>query len=249
MGDCVNVTTSPDRPNIFYSVKNRTDIESDFSDLMLSLRQNQVKTPRVIVYCRSLNMCADLYAHFHSELGSLSYYPTDAPHLSDNRLFGMFHACTPQYNKDIILKSLSVSDGVVRVVFATVALGMGIDLQNVNHIIHYGAPRSIEDYFQESGRGGRSGDNAQSTIYWSKPDCPVRKEPTTIQHQEVIAVRRYLENTSSCRRKQLLEYFNPEYAKPGRDPLMFVLLITAPFLPPLLRLLLICELKSPIILQ
>ncbi len=174
---------------------------TDFSDLIVSLHQNQVQTPRLIVYCQSLNMCADLYAHFHFELGSSSYYPD------------------PQYNKDVILKSLGVPDGTVRVVFATVALGMGIDLKDINSVIHYGAPRSIEDYFQESGRGGRSGEKARSTIYWCKPDCPVRTLPTTMQHQEVIAVRRYLENTTSCRRKQLLEYFTPDCAKPGPNPL------------------------------
>ena len=59
----------------------------------------------------------------------------------------MFHASTPKHNKDIILKSLCKSDGVVQVVFATVALGMVIDLKDVNTIIHYGAPQSIEDYF------------------------------------------------------------------------------------------------------
>ena len=46
--------------------------------------------------------------------------------------------------------------------FASVAMGMAIDLHGVNTIIHYGAPSSIEDYFQASGRGGRSGDSAYS---------------------------------------------------------------------------------------
>ena len=109
-------------------------------------------------------------------------------------------------------------DGVVRVVFATVALGMEVNLHSVNSIIHYGAPRSIDDYFQESGRGGRSGGNAQSTIYWRKPDCPVRKEPSTTQHHEVIAVRRYLESTMVCRRRWLLDYFDPQCAKSGPNP-------------------------------
>ena len=97
-------------------------------------------------------------------------------------------ASTPKYNKEVIHTSLSVPDGIVRVVFATVALGMGINFQNVNLIIHYGSPRSIEDYFQESGRGGRSGEDAQSMIYWNRSDCPVRKEPTTAQHRELIDV-------------------------------------------------------------
>lgn len=120
----------------------------------------------------------------------------------------MFHASTPQHNKDVILKSLLVPDGVVRVVFATVALGMGIDLRDVNTVIHYGAPQSLEDYFQESGRGGRSGGNAISTIFWKPVDCPVRKTPTTLRDHELITVRRYVENVTVCRRKWLLDYFD-----------------------------------------
>jgi Lhr-like helicase len=55
----------------------------------------------------------------------------------------MFHANTPQHNKEVILRSLTQPDGVVRVVFATVALGMGINLRDVNTIIHYGGAQSI----------------------------------------------------------------------------------------------------------
>ena len=120
----------------------------------------------------------------------------------------MFHANTPQHNKEVILQSLLLPDGVVRVVFATVALGMGVNLRDINTIIHYGAPRSVEDYFQESGRGGRSGGDAVSTIYWKPMDCRVRKKPVTLRDHELIAVRRYLENISLCRRKWLLDHFD-----------------------------------------
>ena len=122
-------------------------------------------------------MCADLYAHFHYKLGIDSYYPPGADAISDNRLFGMFHANTPQHNKEVILKSLIKPDGVVRVVFATIALGMGVNLRDVNTIIHYGGPQSIDDYFQ--GRGGRSGQPARSIVYWKPIDCPKPKEPSS----------------------------------------------------------------------
>lgn len=192
MTGCTEVCASPDRPNIYYEVKSRSDIDTDFLPVLTTLKKDTIAAPRVIVYCRSLDICADLYAHFHYELGELSYYPPGAPKLSDNRLFGMFHANTPQYNKDVILQSLQLPNGVVRVVFAMVALGMGINLKDVNIIIHYGAPSSVEDYFQESGRGGRSGGDAVSTIYWKPVDCPVKKEPVTLRDRELIAVRRYL---------------------------------------------------------
>ena len=64
-------------------------------------------------YCQSLDMCSSIYADFHFELGDASYYPVGAAHLSENRLFGMFHSNTPQHNKDIILQSFLKPDGIV----------------------------------------------------------------------------------------------------------------------------------------
>ena len=87
----------------------------------------------------------------------------------------MYHSNTPQYNKDVILRSMEKPDGVVRIVFATVALGMGVNPQGLNKIIHYGAPQSIDDYFQESGRGGRTGCQVESVVYWRAIDCPTQK--------------------------------------------------------------------------
>ena len=124
---------------------------------------------------------------------------------------------TPQHNKDVILESLTIPDGVVRIVFATVALGMGVNLIDTITVIHYGAPQSIDDYFQESGRG-QSGDQARSTIYWKPRDCPLKVDPFSVRDKEVVAVRRYLENTSECRRKWLLDYFEPTCAKAGESP-------------------------------
>lgn len=213
MKGCIEVSASPDRPNIFYQVKRRTRLEDDLEPVLTSIRTHNITAPRVLVYCRSLDVCADLFAHFQFELGEASYHPPGSPHLSDHRLFGMFHADTSQHNKDVILQSLLHPDGVVRVVFATVALGMGVNLKGVNTIIHYGAPRSVEDYFQESGRGGRSGEDAVSTIYWKPHDCPIRKNPVTLRDQELIAVRRYLENTELCRRRWLLDHFDVKVVK------------------------------------
>jgi len=165
-------------------------------------------------------MCANLYAHFHYELGDNSYHPPGSEKLSDDRLFGMFHANNPQHNKDVILCSLAKSDGVVRVVFATVALGMGINLRDVNTIIHYGAPHSIEDYFQESGRGGRSGEQARSVVYWKPVDCKMPKKVLSLRDKEVAAVRDYLGNESLCRRQLLLQYFDPSLVSTLNDPLI-----------------------------
>ena len=71
-------------------------------------------------------------------MGKSQYYPPSAPELSENRLFGMFHASTPQHSKDVIMGSVQDYNGTVSVVFASV-----IDLHGVDTIIHYGAPSSI----------------------------------------------------------------------------------------------------------
>jgi superfamily II DNA helicase RecQ len=89
---------------------------------------------------------------------------------------------------------MQVADGVVRVVFATVALGMGVNLVGVHRTIHYGAPSSID--FQESGRAGRSGEPSKSTIYWKPRNAPLRKDLSNPRDAEVAAVRHYLENSA-----------------------------------------------------
>jgi RecQ family ATP-dependent DNA helicase len=221
MKGCELVCVSPDRPNICYEVKPRTDIETDFKPLVNTLLAQRNEAERIIVYCRSLNSVADLYAHFLYILGSNSYYPHGAEHISDNRLFGMYHANTSQHNKDVIQRSMQDPDGVVRIVFATVALGMGVNMVGVNTTWHYGAPASLEDYLQESGRGGRTGQQAKSVVFWKPADAPMRRDQSIAVNAELAAVRRYLENTLDCRRVQLLHHFDPDLSRslPPRDPL------------------------------
>ena len=205
---CEFVSASPDRPNIKYTVCPRTEIETDLDCYLKSLKNLRSKAPRVLIYCQSLNMCANLYAHFLYHLGDESYDPIGSEKVSDNRLFGMFHSSTPEYNKDVIIRSLASPDGVVRIVFATVALGMGVDLRDVNTVVHYGGMQSIDSYFQESGRAGRSGASALSVVFWKPVDCPKRKQLTTTRDFELSAVRHYLENDTSCRRRFQLQYFD-----------------------------------------
>ena len=222
MRGCQVICVSPNRPNIYYEVRPRTTVEADMEHLVRCLRMYGSRTERVIVYCRSLDMCADLYEHFHNALGEMSYYPPGSMQVSDNRLFGMYHSNTPPHNKEVILQSMQKEDGVVRVVFATMALGMGVNFATLNTIYHYGAPRSIDDFFQESGRAGRSGKRAKSVVFWKPSDAPLKSVITTPREREVAAVRRYLQNDKACRRFQLLSYFDEELALslPRRDYLL-----------------------------
>ena len=194
-------------------MRRRSDnLEDDVSFIVDDLATNSVKARRIIVYCRSLDMCSNLYAHFLYTLKDKSYYPPGAEQISDNRLFGMFHSKTDDHNKDVILRSMAKADGVVRVVFATMALRMGVDFVGLTSTIHYGAPRCVDDCFQESGRAGRGGEPSTSTIYWAPSDAPIRKDMSNPHNVELAAIRRYLENTVDCRRYVLLSYFDPVVA-------------------------------------
>ena len=160
MSEVVTVKLIPNCSNIMYVERRRTDLETDFSESLSTLKEKHKDSLRVVLYCRTLIICAALCSRFSNEMGKSQYYPPSAPELSENRLFGMFHTSTPQHSKDVIMGSLQDCHGTVSVEFASVAMGMGIDLHGVDTIIHYGAPSSIKDYFQASGRRGQSGDSA-----------------------------------------------------------------------------------------
>ena len=92
-----------------------------------------------------------------------------------------------------------------------------MNLVACNSVVHHGTPQSIEDYFQESGRVGRSGDHAKSLIFWKPGDFPLKVEPIT-RGKEMLEVRRYLDNKPECRRKWLLDYFDQTCAKRSENP-------------------------------
>ncbi len=213
MAGCFMVSESPNKPNICYEVVRKTSIGEDFAFVEADLLNNNIKAQRIVVYCQSLNMCASLYEHFKYTLKDAGYYPPGAEQISDNRMFGMFHSCTDQHNKEVIMESLGQPDGVVRIVFATMAIGMGVDFKNLDFIIHYGAPRSLEDYFQESGRAGRDNQQSLARVYWRPVEAPVRADQTIPRNFQWRTVRDYLENTELCRRFMLLKYFDPVVAR------------------------------------
>jgi hypothetical protein len=108
------------------------------------------KYPLTIIYI-PLKWCGFGYKIFESLLGSNQYYPQGSSPIPENRLFAQFHS--PQINemKDQIVRQLCSSESTVRVVFASVALGMGVDNTS---------PYTIQAYFQETGRAGRDGEPA-----------------------------------------------------------------------------------------
>ena len=98
MSEVVKVKLSPNRLlSCMWS-----DLEIDFSESLNTLKEKQKDTLRVVVYCRTLVIGADLFSHFSYEMGKIQCYPPSAPELSENCLLGMFHGSTPQHSKDVI---------------------------------------------------------------------------------------------------------------------------------------------------
>ena len=126
MKRCVEIVRSPDRSNIRLSTgRIGNDIYHVFAPLVRRLLINQINCERVLVYCKRIGHCADLFTLFHRELGARGYWPPESPRKVDTRLFAMYHSGSAEATKEFVLKSLLETDGVCRVVFATNALGMG----------------------------------------------------------------------------------------------------------------------------
>ena len=175
--------------NMCYSISKFTTISETFSPLLEELRVQKSLHSRVIIYCRQLADCCDLYKFFKHGLGVNFTDPIDAPDLSQFRLVDMFTSCTDEQVKQQIVKSFGTLSPL-RVVCATSAFGMGIDCPDVRHIIHFGAPEDKDTYNQETCRGGRDGHLAQATLL-------VVKRYNRFCEESML---QYQDNTSSCRR-------------------------------------------------
>lgn len=166
MTSAVHMQLSPNRPNIRYSViKASRECYQAFQWLLDDLRLQRQHLPRVLVFCRSITTCSSLYKFFLTELREQSYMsPSSKPDISQ-RLFAMFHSRIDDEDKTRIMESMRDSDGACRVVFCTIAFGMGLDIPNVRTVIHYGLSRDIDDYLQEAGRAGRDGLPSTAVLY------------------------------------------------------------------------------------
>lgn len=182
-----------DRPNLLIKVLPRTPSILDAICDLLNKYPNQY----AIIYCKTRDD-TDLVADQLRELG----FGVESYHA------GMGDKTKKQVQQDFI-------DGKVKIMCATIAFGMGINIPGVRLVIHYNCPKNIESYYQEIGRAGRDGKPAECVLFYSSKDFQVNRflikdmknlQQKMYQEDQIRQIEKYVW-ASCCRRKVILANF------------------------------------------
>ena len=188
--------SSFNRANLYYEVRPKTNNVD--KDIIKYIRSQGGKSG--IIYCLSRKKVEELSETL--SMNGISCLPYHA---------GMDSAQRSQNQDSFLMEK-------VEVIVATIAFGMGIDKPDVRYVLHYDMPKSLEGYYQETGRGGRDGGEGQCIAFYAYKDLdklrkfmqgkPVAEQE--IGNQLLLETQAYAES-SLCRRKLLLHYFGEEY--------------------------------------
>ncbi|KAF3907754.1 hypothetical protein AA313_de0209523 [Arthrobotrys entomopaga] len=205
MNQCQIFKQSFNRPNLSYAVLKKGK-DKELMTAIISLIQKDYRDKCGIVYCLSRQNCEKVASQLKQAGIKADFY----------------HAgLESDYRKMIQMKW---QKGQVKVIVATIAFGMGIDKPDVRFVIHHSLPKTIEGYYQETGRAGRDGRNSGCYLFYNPGDVGrmiriIEKgegaTEFTIEHAKNMLklVQKYCENRIECRRMQVLNYFAEKFDK------------------------------------
>jgi bloom syndrome protein len=208
MEGCEEYKQSFNRPNLYYEIqpKKGKGATAEVLEKIASLIKNDYKNQTGIVYTLSRAGCEEL-AEKLRDRGIKAYH---------------FHASMPPEEKNSTQRDWQ--SGKLQVVVATIAFGMGIDKPDVRFVIHHTLPKSLEGYYQETGRAGRDGKLSKCILFYGYQDTSVLKrfideneaasEDVKERQREMLTrMIQYCENRTDCRRADILSYFGESFAK------------------------------------
>lgn len=201
MSDPVLLKQSFNRTNLFYEVKSKPP---NIYDWMRDYIQRNRRGQTGIIYCHSKQSCE-----------------TTSQKLNEVGIRSMFYHAGMDPNERFEVQTKWQKNDL-QVICATIAFGMGIDKPDVRFVIHIYIPRSLEGYYQETGRAGRDGKESECIMFYSYKDArslqsliqrdDKLEEPARESHlAKLKQVVQYCENKADCRRKQVLHFFNEEF--------------------------------------
>lgn len=201
MSNPVLLKQSFNRINLFYEVKNKPP---NFYEWVRDYVLERQSGKTGIIYCHSKQSCE-----------------TTAQKLNEWGIRCMFYHAGMDPNDRFEVQTLW-QQNKIQLICATIAFGMGIDKPDVRFVIHMYIPRSLEGYYQETGRAGRDGKESECIMFYSYKDA--RSLQTLIQRDDKLEqsarethlaklrqVVQYCENKTDCRRRQVLHFFNETF--------------------------------------